>query len=216
MKKTFTIRRKSRLISLLSILALASIFMFTSCSKDKESSSTEGDSGNSQAEAPVVPVAAPIKAEDSYIPDGWTSDLLAALSESEKSGKDVLLNFTGSDWCSWCHKLMAEVFSTPEFKKYADENLVLVFLDFPNSIELSEEVLKQNEVMAQVFGVQGFPTIWLMDSEQVPIMKTGYQAGGAEEYIRHLNEDRPELDEATQKEYQSLIRGAITDNLGSW
>lgn len=111
---------------------------------------------------------------------------------------------------------MDEVFSTSEFKKYADENLILVFLDFPNGIELSAEVVKQNELMAQIFGVEGFPTIWLMDSEQVPIMKTGYQAGGADEYIRHLKEDRPELDEATIKEYQDVIRGAITENLGSW
>lgn len=215
MKKTFTIRRKSHLISLLSILTLSSIFIFTGCSKDKESSTAESTSVNSQAEK-IVETVSQVQSEDSYIPDGWTSDLLAALSESEESGKDVLLNFTGSDWCSWCHKLMDEVFSTSEFKKYADENLILVFLDFPNGIELSAEVVKQNELMAQIFGVEGFPTIWLMDSEQVPIMKTGYQAGGADEYIRHLKEDRPELDEATIKEYQDVIRGAITENLGSW
>ena len=37
---------------------------------------------------------------DDYPPHGWTSDILEALSESEESGKDILLNFTGSDWCS--------------------------------------------------------------------------------------------------------------------
>lgn len=153
---------------------------------------------------------------ESYPPEGWTSDILEALAESEKTGKEILLNFTGSDWCSWCHKLAAEVFDTPEFMDYAEKNLILVFLDFPNGIDLPEETKKQNELMAQVFGVQGFPTVWLMDSAQVPIMKTGYQAGGAEAYIRHLKEDRPELDEATRSEYQTLIRGAIQDNLGDW
>ena len=153
---------------------------------------------------------------DSYPPEGWTSDILEALGESERTGKDILLNYTGSDWCSWCRKLWVEVFDTPEFKKYADENLVLVFLDFPNNIDLPDDVLKQNSLMAQIFGVQGYPTIWIMDSEQVPIMKTGYQAGGAAAYIRHLKEDRPEMDEATKVEYQNIVRTAITDNLGSW
>ena len=155
-------------------------------------------------------------AAESYPPQGWSSDILEALAESEKTGKEVLLNFTGSDWCSWCHKLRDEVFDTSEFKKYAEENLVLVFLDFPNGIELSDDVKKQNELMAQVFGIQGFPTLWLMDSEQVPILKTGYQSGGAEAYIRHLEEDRPPLDDATKKEYQDLIRKSVKDNLGTW
>lgn len=157
-----------------------------------------------------------ITAADSYPPEGWTSDLLEALAESERTGKEVLLNFTGSDWCSWCHKLRDEVFSTAEFKNYAEQNLILVYLDFPNSIKLTDDVKKQNEVMAQVFGVQGFPTLWLMDSEQVPLMKTGYRSGGAESYIRHLKEDRPELDDATKKEYQELIRSAVEEHIGTW
>lgn len=155
-------------------------------------------------------------AAESYPPEGWTADILEALAESERTGKEVLLNFTGSDWCSWCHKLRDEVFETDEFKEYAEDNLVLVFLDFPNGIKLSDDQKKQNEVMAQVFGVQGFPTLWLLDSEQVPLMKTGYKSGGADAYIRHLKEDRPVLDDATKKEYQDLVRNAVREHIGTW
>ncbi|QEN09293.1 thioredoxin family protein [Oceanispirochaeta crateris] len=153
---------------------------------------------------------------DAYPPQGWTSDVLGAMTEAEETGKDLLLNFTGSDWCTWCHKLWGEVFGTKEFQEYAEENLILVYLDFPNGIELSDDVKKQNEIMASVFGVQGFPTIWLMDSSQLPLMKTGYQAGGSTSYIRHLKEDRPDLDEATKVEYRDMVRQAIKDNIGSW
>jgi len=38
----------------------------------------------------------------------WTQDAKAALAEAVKEKKDVLIDFTGSDWCGWCKKLDAE------------------------------------------------------------------------------------------------------------
>ncbi len=71
----------------------------------------------------------------------------------------VLLDFTGSDWCGWCIKLQKETFSKPEFQKFAAESLVLVELDFPRGKEQSEELKKQNQELAEKFGIQGFPTL---------------------------------------------------------
>ena len=153
---------------------------------------------------------------DTYPPVGWTDDVLEAIAESEKTGKDILLNFTGSDWCVWCKKLKAEVFDTEAFLNYAEDNLILLFLDFPQGIEQDEELKKQNEVMAGLFGVQGFPTIWLMDSTQMPSMKTGYQDGGPENYIKHLENDRPEFDEETKTKNREIVRNAIREHLGEW
>jgi len=153
---------------------------------------------------------------EAYPPEGWSSDLLSAIRESEESGKDILLNFTGSDWCVWCHRLMDEIFETEEFLSYAEENLILVFLDYPKGIKLSEETQKQNQLMMSLFGVQGFPSIWLMDSEQVPVLQTGYQQGGASAFIQTLEQKRIVLDESKRKEFQSIVRNGIKDNLGSW
>jgi len=153
---------------------------------------------------------------ESYPPEGWTSDILSAIKESEKTGKNILLDFTGSDWCIWCQKLRDEVFYTSEFKKYADENLILVFLDFPKDIKLSDDVKKQNQVLASLFGVQGYPTIWLMDSSLLPLMKTGYREGGSRSYITHLEKDRPTLDDATKTEYRKVVGDAIRNNIGTW
>lgn len=153
---------------------------------------------------------------ESYPPEGWTTDLLGAIRESEETGKDVLMNFTGSDWCVWCHRLRDEVFQTRAFKEYAEENLILVFLDFPNGIEQSEETVKQNQVMASLFGVRGFPTIWLMDSDQVPLLQAGYMQGGGEAFVKALQENRIELDDAKREEFQDILRRGIRDNIGSW
>ncbi len=165
----------------------------------------------------LLAILAPaVLSAEAYPPEGWTSDILAAIQESEKTGKEILLNFTGSDWCVWCHRLRDEVFTTKEFKDYAEKNLILVFLDFPQAIKLPDEIIKQNQVMAAVFGVQGYPTIWLMDSTLLPLMKTGYREGGSKAYITHLKEDRPVLDDAVKDEYRKIVGDAIRSNIGSW
>ena len=56
----------------------------------------------------------------------WLTDFHRAQEEAKVGHKLLLLNFTGSDWCGWCMRLQAEVFSKLEFAEYAKQNLVLV------------------------------------------------------------------------------------------
>jgi protein disulfide-isomerase len=116
----------------------------------------------------------------------WTTDLGKAIKTAKAEHKAVLVNFTGSDWCKWCFKLSDEVFSQDEFKEYADENLILVKVDFPQSIQQSNETKAYNQSLAQKFGVQGFPTIIIINSQGKQVAKTGYQAGGPLNYINHI------------------------------
>ncbi len=116
----------------------------------------------------------------------WYDNLQTAESVAQKEGKPILVNFTGSDWCKWCKKLNAEVFSQDDFVNYAKNNLVLVKIDFPEKIQQSEATKYYNNQLAQKFGVQGFPTIILLKSDGSPIAATGYQPGGAAAYVQHL------------------------------
>ena len=75
---------------------------------------------------------------------GWSHDVDAALKQAKKEGKDVLMDFTGSDWCGWCIRLNKEVFSQKEFLPAVTKNFVLVELDFPRKKQLSPEIKKQN------------------------------------------------------------------------
>ena len=115
----------------------------------------------------------------------WETDINKAISVSNKSKKPMLLFFTGSDWCGWCIRLQKEVLLTPEFAKWAKDNVVLVELDFPRRTPQSEEIKNQNNGMQQAFGIQGFPTIYFATAkikEGKPsftgIGSTGYVAGG--------------------------------------
>jgi protein disulfide-isomerase len=117
--------------------------------------------------------------------EGWLVDINEAYEISRKTGKPIMANFTGSDWCGWCKKLKAEVFDKDEFKKWADKNVVLVELDFPRRFQLPENIKQQNYSLQQAFKVTGYPTIWVFflnknESGQFTIEalgKTGYVNG---------------------------------------
>lgn len=123
--------------------------------------------------------------------EGWSADFAAAQKEAADSKKDLLIDFTGSDWCGWCIKLSEEVFSQQAFKDGVKDKFVLVELDYPNDkTKLSEATLKQNEELGKKYGVEGYPTILLCDAGGKPYAATGYEAGGPEAYVKHLDELR--------------------------
>ncbi len=116
----------------------------------------------------------------------WYTDLSQAMKVAQKENRTILVDFTGSDWCVWCKRLDKEVFSQEPFEKYADNNLVLVKIDFPEKIQQSDATIYYNRQLAQKFGVQGFPTIFLLNPKGQIIAQTGYQQGGAEAYVQNL------------------------------
>ena len=116
----------------------------------------------------------------------WLINLEEAMEVAEENELPIFVNFTGSDWCGWCKRLQSEVFSQTGFISYANENLVLLKLDFPKYIQQTEETKKYNGDLATRFGIRGFPTILLLNSQGEEIKRTGYQPGGAEAYIKHI------------------------------
>lgn len=129
-----------------------------------------------------------VAALSSFAAEGWLDDFAAAKKQAAEKGVPILVNFSGSDWCGWCIRLEREVFGEAEFKKYAEENLVLFIADFPRRKELPEVTAKQNRDLAEKSGVRGFPTILLLDAEGKELARTGYQPGGPDAYVTHLKE----------------------------
>ena len=95
--------------------------------------------------------------------EGWLVNLDEAYEKSQKTGKPIMANFTGSDWCGWCKKLSASVFTKPDFKKWAEENVVLLELDFPRRKTVPQEIKTQNADLQRAFKVRGFPTVWVFE-----------------------------------------------------
>ena len=124
--------------------------------------------------------------------DGWLVDVNKAYELSKETNKPIMANFTGSDWCGWCIRLKGEVFDKPEFKTWAEDNVVLLELDFPRRTKLPANYVEQNRGLQSAFGVRGYPTIWVFNLAKDEstgqfkidaLGKTGYVRGGPGAFI---------------------------------
>ena len=126
----------------------------------------------------------------------WHTDMSKATDISIKENKPMFLFFTGSDWCGWCIRLQKEVFKTPEFIKWAKDNVVLVELDFPRKNNQTDAVKLQNAQLQQQLQVNGYPTVWFISAAKTAEAKinlnalgsSGYVAGGPKVWIDGANQ----------------------------
>ena len=120
----------------------------------------------------------------------WQTDYAKALQAAKAQNKRVLLDFTGSDWCPPCIALRKRVFSSAEFRAYAEKNLILVELDYPQRKQQPAELKNQNEKLSQEYAIEekGFPTIILLDpSGKVLREFSGYQGESVATVIAWLD-----------------------------
>ena len=125
----------------------------------------------------IVPALALAMAA-STLASEWMTDYSKALALSKKTGKPILADFTGSDWCGWCIKLQKEVFTTKEFGAWAKKNVILLELDYPRRKIQPAGVVKQNEILAEKYKIEGYPTILFLGSKGQVLGQYGYDQGG--------------------------------------
>ena len=118
--------------------------------------------------------------------DGWYTDFRTAVAKAKRTNKKVLINFTGSDWCGWCQRLDAEVFSQPSFIQYAKNNYVLLKIDFPRRTVLPDDVRKHNKDLANKYQVRGYPTIIVVDGDARLHARGGYVKGGPRPFLESI------------------------------
>lgn len=116
-------------------------------------------------------------------PEGWTDDYDAAFKTAREKSRPVLMLFTGSDWCPACMELKRKVLSTPEFKKLAAENFVLLYVDFPSHTKLPKELEKRNRRLLKKTKIKGFPSTLIIAPDGSEI---GNIVGYAPEYLEKL------------------------------
>ena len=138
-----------------------------------------------QVRRPQAPApSGPYKAKN----EGWLTNMEEAYALSKKSGKPIMANFTGSDWCGWCKKLDRSVFHQPGFEKWAKDNVILLEVDFPKRFRLPQDVAAQNNTLKQAFGVRGFPSIWLFDADKDANGSYNFKKLGKTGYTKTLAE----------------------------
>ena len=128
----------------------------------------------------------------------WVTNMAEAQKTATAEKKDLLVNFTGSDWCVWCIRLKKEVFTQPEFAAAA-KDFVWVEIDFPRNGSQSAEEKKLNQALAAKYGIEGYPTVLLMNANGEVYAKTGYKPGGAAKYVQQLLELKKNKTETATK-----------------
>ena len=119
---------------------------------------------------------------------GWTEDYDKAVERAKTQNKPILLDFTGSDWCGWCMKMKRESLDTPQFMAYAQQNLVLVTVDFPRKTAQAPATKQQNERLGAKYQVDGYPAFVLIDKTGRELgRQSGYLEGGAAAFIAKLS-----------------------------
>jgi thioredoxin-related protein len=126
----------------------------------------------------------------------WITDLKKAEEEAKANHRLVFVNFTGSDWCGYCILLERAIFSKPEFKDYANKNLVLLEIDYPRTggpkwNAQSIDLKKQNALLAEQYDVNAFPTLVVLSPEGKMLWRfEGYYSGGVSAFLAELDKVR--------------------------
>lgn len=117
----------------------------------------------------------------------WNTDYKKSLEQASKENKDIVLVFSGSDWCMLCKRLDKKIFQNEEFKNYADKNWVLLKADFPKrkQNQLSKEQQEQNNMLAEKYHGK-FPLIVKLNSKGEVLGRIGYKNISAKEYVKAL------------------------------
>ena len=98
----------------------------------------------------------------------WNNNFETAKQKAGIEHKNILLNFSGSDWCGPCIRMHKEIFDDTIFKSFADTSLVLVNADFPRmkKNQLDKTVQAQNNKLADQYNSKGiFPYTLLLSAE---------------------------------------------------
>ena len=86
---------------------------------------------------------------------------------AKKENKLILIKFSGSDWCGPCILFKKTIFDAPDFKSFADKNLVLLIADFPRQKknQLPKEQQELNDKLAEKYNPEGaLPFLVLTDA----------------------------------------------------
>ena len=126
--------------------------------------------------------------------EGWLVNVDEAYELSQKTGKPIMANFTGSDWCGWCKRLTKSVFIHDEFKTWAEKNVVLLELDFPRRKHIPQEIKQQNASLRKAFSIRGYPTIYVFDLDRKDNGEFAISSHGKTNYKKTVKEFTDDVD----------------------
>lgn len=122
----------------------------------------------------------------------WLQDIEKAKTQAAQEKKDLMLVFSGSDWCPPCIQFDREVISQPAFQQQMMQQYVPVNLDFPRNPPAIAKVQDsaRNTKIQQLYEIDSYPSIVLADAKGRPysVDSSGYRPGGVPSYLAQLQQ----------------------------
>ncbi len=117
----------------------------------------------------------------------WQTDYTTVLKQAKKNKKNVLVYFTGSDWCPPCKMLKKDLFDTNEFRELSAE-YVLLYVDIPRNKDiLTPQQYAKNKALLPKYNKKGvFPLMAVLSPNGILLDDySGYSMNGEVKY--HLD-----------------------------
>jgi len=119
----------------------------------------------------------------------WETNWTIASEKAEKNNQNIILVFSGSDWCAPCIKLDKEIWSTHEFQELSKNNFIMLRADFPRKSKnsLNREQQEHNNSLAEKYNQNGyFPYVVVLNSKGKVLGSLGYEKTTPELYFKKL------------------------------
>lgn len=120
----------------------------------------------------------------------WNYNFNEAKKSAAEQDKNIIIVFSGSDWCAPCIKLDRNIWQSDAFKKEAGQDWIIVRADFPRkkANELSKEQTEHNRKLAEKYNLEGsFPLVVILDKNGKVLGKMGFKNVSPEEYIKMIH-----------------------------
>ncbi|HDZ03868.1 thioredoxin family protein [Maribacter sp.] len=142
----------------------------------------------------MIPFLASAQADFNSVEDSkWLTNYDSALSKAKKQHKNVLVYFTGSDWCPPCKMLKTDLFDTNEFQELSS-NYILLYIDVPRNRDLltEEQMTHNKELLTKLNKKKVFPLLKVIDDKGKELDQlSGYSMNGViDSHIKLLEKNK--------------------------
>ena len=120
----------------------------------------------------------------------WETNIEKAKTRAAQENKNIILVFSGSDWCIPCMRLEKNIWESADFISYSKEHFVMLRADFPKkkANALSKDQQAHNDKLAETYNKDGlFPYVVILDKNGKIKGSTGYKNNTPAEYIALLH-----------------------------
>jgi thioredoxin-related protein len=120
----------------------------------------------------------------------WQANFNEAKTLAQQENKNMILVFSGSDWCAPCIKLKQSILESEVFKNESDKNWILYNADFPKkkANKLSDQLSEENGALAEKYNQKGtFPLLLLLNTDGNVLGSLGFENISPDDYVKKIH-----------------------------